>query len=254
MKINSSKETKKITCFIKNILKTQGFENVVLGLSGGIDSAASLSLLAKAIKPENIFVAHLYYFKSEIKILKPFLAELKIPEENIYNIPIRKSVNQIIKTIGINESSSEYKLRLGNIMARTRMIILYDLAKKHHALVCGTENKSEYLLGYFTRFGDEASDIEPIRHLYKTQIYQLAEYLKIPKAIVNSPPSAGLFLGQTDEKDFGFTYKEADQILNQFYDKNQAKSEIGSIFPNAKKVFRRIDMNIFKRVLPHKIK
>src|SRR5258708_26883046 len=100
-----------------------------------------------------------------------------------------------------------------------RMIILYDLAKKYKALVCGTENKSENLLGYFTRFGDQASDIEPIEHLYKTQVYQLAKYLNLPDAIITQQPSAGLWQGQTDEGQFGFTYEEADQVLFLHFEK-----------------------------------
>ena len=103
-------------------------------------------------------------------------------------------------------------LRRGNIATRMRMILLYDLAKKYQALVLGTENRSEYLLGYYTRFGDEASDLAPIRELYKTQVKQLACYLKIPEKIINKTPTAGMWIGQTDEGEFGFTYKEADGI------------------------------------------
>ena len=88
-----------------------------------------------------------------------------------------------------------------------------DTAKKLSALVCGTENRSEYLLGYFTRFGDEASDLEPIAHLYKTQVYQLAEYLGIPRDIIYKSPTAGLWRGQTDEKELGMSYETLDKIL-----------------------------------------
>jgi NAD+ synthase len=253
LKINPELEAKKIVNFIKTVLKEQGFKNVVLGLSGGIDSAASLGLLSQSIAYKNIFVAHLYYFESEINGLKSFLNKLKIPTKNIYNISIKKSVDKIKQAVGLKNSSPEHKLRLGNIMARVRMIILYDLAKKHKALVCGTENKSEYLLGYFTRFGDEASDFEPIRHLYKTQVYQLAKYLKIPQKIINTPPTAGLFVGQTDEKDFGFTYKEADQVLQTYFDKKEDVVKINLRHPNAVKIIKRSKNNLFKRHLPYKI-
>src|SRR6185437_16551779 len=124
------------------------------------------------------------------------------------------------------EPTDENKIRIGNIAARMRMIILFDLAKKHKALVCGTENKSENLLGYFTRFGDQASDIEPIEHLYKTQIIQLAKHLGLPEDVITQAPSAGLWKGQTDEGQFGFTYEEADIVLYLFLEKNVSIGEI----------------------------
>lgn len=252
LNINLSAEEKKIVLFIKNVLKSQGFKNVLIGLSGGVDSAVSLSLVGRSIPPQNIFVAHLYYFKPQINFLLPFLKKTNIPEKNVYNISIKKAVDQFQKTIGLTKNSKDYRLRLGNIMARTRMVALYDLAKKHNALVCGTENKSEFYLGYFTRFGDEASDFEPIRHLYKTQIYQLANHLNIPKKIINLSPTAGLWTGQTDEADFGFSYKEADQVLSLHLDHKKSFYKIPrEQFPNAKKIISLVHKNSFKQRLPH---
>jgi len=139
-------------------------------------------------------------------------------------------------------------------MARTRMIILFDQAKRHEALVCGTENKSEHLLGYFTRFGDSASDIEPITHLYKTQVYQLAKYLKIPEEIIQTQPTAGLWENQTDEGEFGFTYEEADQVLYLFHDRNKSLNEIINLgFKNTEKIIKRVKQNEFKRKTPYTI-
>jgi len=146
------------------------------------------------------------------------------------------------------------KISLGNIMARVRMIILFDLAKKHNALVCGTENKSERLLGYFTRFGDAASDIEPVTHLYKTQIYQLAKYLKVTKKIIDQPPTADLWKGQTDEGEFGFTYEEADQVLYLYFDKKIATKEIKRLgFKNVEKIIKRFLGNQFKQETPYSL-
>jgi NAD+ synthase len=253
--MSSKIESEKIIKFIQKTLQTQGFRNAVIGLSGGIDSAVCLSLLQKSISSQNIFVAHLYYFKSEINSLLPFLKKLNIPQQNIYNISIKNIVDELQKIINLNKNSEDYKIRLGNIMARARMIILYDLAKKHKALVCGTENKSEFLLGYFTRFGDEASDFEPIRHLYKTQVFNLSEYLNLPKEIVNKPPTAGLWNGQTDETDFGFTYQEADQVLKLYFDEKKSFSEIFSKrLPNAKKIIAWASKNFFKQQLPYVLK
>src|SRR6185437_1909750 len=150
------------------------------------------------------------------------------------------------------EPTDENKIRIGNIAARMRMIILFDLAKKHKALVCGTGNKSENLLGYFTRFGDQASDIEPIEHLYKTQVYQLALYLKLPEEIIQQEPSAGLWKGQIDEGQFGFTYEEADQVLYLYFEKNLPIEKIEELgLSNAQKILDWHVQNRFKHETPY---
>ena len=259
LNINPSAEQKRIVSFIKRVFKEQRFENAVIGMSGGIDSATSISLLAKALPPKNIFVAHLYYFDSHIENIKPFLKQVNIPQKNIYNISIKDSVdtfqealpNEILKQV----QNDNRKIRLGNVMARIRMIILYDLAKKHNALVAGTENKSEDLLGYFTRFGDQASDLEPIQHLFKTQVYQLANYLGVPENIINQAPTAGLWTGQTDEKELGFSYKEADMVLKLYFEeKNTLDQILEKGFKNAEKIIERVKRNEFKHKLPYGIK
>ncbi len=139
-------------------------------------------------------------------------------------------------------------------MVRMRMILLYDLSKKYNALVLGTENKTEHLLGYFTRFGDEASDIEPLQNLYKTQVKQLASYLGVPEEIIKKPPTAGMWQGQTDEGEFGFTYEEADQILSLWHDKKADREVIikaGFSPDTVDKVIKRVTDNSFKHNLPY---
>ncbi len=118
------------------------------------------------------------------------------------------------------------KVRMGNFMARARMMVLFDRAKMLNALVLGTENKSEHYLGYYTRFGDEASDIEPLRNLYKTEVFHLAKHLAIPEEIQEATPTAGLWVGQTDEGQFGFTYKAADEILYGLYEARLSPQEL----------------------------
>lgn len=249
LKIDPVLEKKKIVKFIKKTLQKQGFKNVVLGMSGGIDSVTCFYLLKEAVAPENIFLVHLPYFGSSLKNFKSFLEKAKIPDKNIYDLPIKSTVGGIKQALRIPDDD---KIRLGNVMARIRMIMLYDLAKKHQALVCGTENKSEFYLGYFTRFGDAASDFEPIRHLYKTQVYQLADCLNLPRQIIALPPTAGLWPGQTDETDFGFSYSEADAVLYLFQDKKIPIAEIAKMnLPNAEKIINYVCRNSFKHKLPY---
>ncbi|GAF84484.1 unnamed protein product, partial [marine sediment metagenome] len=218
----TKQESIKITSFIKSTLKKQGFEKVIIPVSGGLDSSTCLLLCVKALVPEKVIAVKLPSAKQNMKLADLVIRQAGIPKKNVFEINIGKAVNQVVRSLGNKVNS----LRKGNIMARVRMIITYDLAKKHAALVCGAENKSEYLLGYYTRFGDEACDLSPIKHLYKTQVYQLAEYLDVPKEIINQPPSAGFWPGQTDEKEFGFTYKQADQILYLYFEKGLNKKEI----------------------------
>ena len=264
LQINPAKEKNKIVSFIKNLLKKQGFEKVVIGMSGGVDSTTSFYLLKEVVAPENIIVSHLYYFDSYFKDIELILKQSGILKENIYDL----SISSFVKPFHAHlegalrspsrwrgsdlDSSKVERIRLGNIMARVRMILLYDLSKKHNALVLGTENKSEYLLGYFTRFGDQASDFEPIQHLYKTQVYKMAKFLGVPKNIIKKEPTAGLWHGQTDEGEFGFTYQEADQVLFYYYDKKLKLEEIKKMgFANADKIIRFAIRNFYKHHAPY---
>lgn len=249
LNINPKLEKTKIINFVKTTLNKQGFNNVVLGLSGGIDSTTSLYLLKEALPVENIFVLHLPYFTSSLTKIKQIVKDAKIPEENFFIFSIKRPVDEIIELLKIDQKD---KIRIGNVMVRTRMIILYDFAKKHHALVCGTENKSEHLLGYFTRFGDAASDFEPIRHLYKTQVYKLAKYLNVSKEIIEQKPTAGLWQDQTDEDELGFSYQEADQVLSLYFDQKLSLKQIEEKrFKNAGKIIKFALKNQFKHQTPH---
>jgi len=251
LQIDPQKEKQKIISFLKQTLEKQKITHAVIGISGGIDSATSFVLLKEAVKPENIIIAHMYYDESKFADMEKVIRAAGIPDANIHHISIKEPVDAIVKLQHI-EKSEDNKVRIGNIAARMRMIILYDFAKKYNALVCGTENKSENLLSYFTRFGDQASDIEPIEHLYKTQIYQLATYLGLPETIINQQPSAGLWKGQTDEGQFGFTYEEADQVLYLHVEKKLSVEEIEKQgFVNAKKILDWRNKNLFKHQVPY---
>lgn len=247
----------KIIAFLKDTFAKQGKQHAVIAVSGGIDSALSLTLVSRALPAANIFPILLPNGDQSIEDSKLICAFNKIPEKNVSVVNIQKTVQQILETRSdvVLKEKGEDDVAKGNIMARVRMIYVYDLAKKMNALVCGTENKSEKHLAYFTRFGDEASDIEPIEHLYKTQVRQLAEHLQMPEVFVRKSPSAGLWLGQTDEEELGFTYEQADQVMEQYIDEKKAiesiQIESTSNQDIVRKVVARIQSQQFKHEVPY---
>ncbi len=254
--IDPARETKRLTEFIKQTVYKRGFKNIVIAVSGGIDSAVSLTLAVAALSQQHVFPIMLPYkslSKQATIDAELIIAKLKFLQKQVEIVDISPAVDPLLKTLGLKFNSPTHRIRIGNIMARMRMIVLYDYAKKHRALVVGTENKSEHYLSYFTRFGDEASDIEPIKHLYKTQVYELARYLKIPESILTKAPTAGLWSGQTDEGEFGFTYKLADQILFGLYDKKYSPEKLvklGFKRTEVENVKQWVEKNWFKHELP----
>ncbi|MDO8609586.1 MAG: NAD(+) synthase [bacterium] len=271
--MNIRTEKQQIIDFLKNTFKKKHIQNVVIGLSGGIDSMTCLYLLSETLPSQNIFVLHLQYFKKNYDDLKKIVLSLGIPEKNFIVKSIKKPVNVLSNTTIFPDSVTSFipasaplksalseslslvppgKISLGNIMSRTRMIILFDFAKKYNALVCGTENRTEHYLGYFTRFGDAASDIEPIQHLYKTQVFQLATKSGVPQKYIDQKPTAGLWKGQTDENEFGFTYEEADQVLYGYFEKKLNISQLNKLgFQNAEKIIQKVKQNDFKHKVPY---
>ncbi|MBI5452578.1 NAD+ synthase [Candidatus Gottesmanbacteria bacterium] len=271
LSLNPAKTAVEIVRFIKNTVHNAGFSRVVVGLSGGIDSVVTTTLAVKTLGSSNVYVGLFPYGelnKQAVEDAKLIIGQLGIPPSNVALIDIKPLVDVIYSSSEARSSRPASpagrqartinigSLRNGNIMVRVRMILLYDLSKRFKALVLGTENKTEHLLGYFTRFGDEASDIEPIRHLYKTQLKQLAIYLDIPEKIIKKPPTAGMWQGQTDEGEFGFTYEEADKILYLYADLRKKREEIekmGFKKEIVEKVISRVEKNKFKHKLPHSI-
>lgn len=253
LSIDCKREAWRIIDFIRITVYNAGFKKVILGLSGGVDSSTVAFLSVKALGKENVFLVQLpYRGLNSDKDAELVIQALKIPQKNIFQIDI-KPVVENIKYLTFNIKQEDKKVRLGNIMARVRMIFLYDLAKANKALVCGTENKSEHLLGYYTLHGDSASDLEPIKHLYKTQVIELAKYLGVPKKIINKPPTAGLWLDQTDEKELGFSYKKADNILHYIYDRKYKAEEVAKLgfsLETIEKIRQRVSNNSFKEKLP----
>lgn len=250
-------EVAKIIAFLKQIYQTHGKQNAVIAVSGGIDSALSLTLLASALPKDHIFPILLPFGDQTIEDSQAICEFNQIPKQNISIVDIKPAVEKIVATraeLAEMDDTQQQMTANGNIMARVRMIFVYDLAKAKDALVCGTENKSEKYLAYFTRFGDEASDIEPIQHLYKTQVRQLAEELKVPQQFITKSPSAGLWQGQTDEDELGFSYEQADKVMEQYIDQKKTQGEIQAEGVSAeivKKVIARIQSQHFKHEVPY---
>jgi NAD+ synthase len=237
-----------LTGFIRSEVKRVGFERVVLGLSGGIDSAVACYLAAEALGPKNVLAIRLPYKTSSPESLTH--AQLIIDELGVQS-----------KTIEITPMVDAYldanpdmdKIRRGNVMARERMIVWYDQSVEFKALVLGTSNKTEILLGYTTHYGDNASAINPNGDLYKTQLRQLAKALGVPQAIQDKPASADLWVGQTTEGELGFTYAEVDSLLYLWVDKRYSLEDCVAAgfkreFVDA--VAERVRRNQFKRMPP----
>ncbi|MEG0397766.1 MAG: NAD+ synthase, partial [Cetobacterium sp.] len=207
--------------FLREEVNKVGFEKVVLGLSGGIDSAIVAYLAARAFGPENVLGIMMPYktsSKESVEHAKLVVEDLGIKSELIEITPMVEPYFEMNKDMD--------GLRKGNRMARERMCILFDYSAKEKALVLGTSNKTELLLGYSTQFGDGASAINPIGDLYKTQIWELSRHMGVPTPLIEKKPSADLWEGQTDESELGFSYKMADEILYRLIDERYTKEEI----------------------------
>jgi NAD+ synthase len=234
--------------FIKQETARFAIKKCVIGLSGGIDSALSAYLAVEALTKKNVIGILLPYKQSSPGSIRDALTIVKDLGIKSHIINITKPVDAIVEANGKID-----KVRKGNIIARMRMICLYDMSNQYKALVLGTSNKTELLLGYSTIFGDSASAINPLGDLYKTQIWQLAELMKIPKKIIKKKPSADLWTGQSDEGELGFTYKEADELLYYMIDQRYPDKElIAAGFKPAliKRVKSLISRNQFKRLPP----
>jgi NAD+ synthetase len=207
--IDSELTAEWLVSFLREEFERRGFEKAVFGLSGGVDSAVTAFLSAQALGAENVIAVRMPYRTSNpdsFAHAQLVIDQLKIQERTI-------DISPAVDGYLAHEPDAD-PARRGNVMARERMIVLFDQSAKYHALPVGTGNKTERLLGYFTWHADDSPPINPIGDLFKTQVWQLARYLGVPDVIVSKPASADLIAGQTDEADFGISYPEADEILN----------------------------------------
>ena len=246
--INTKLAEKILTGFIKSELNRVGFKKALMGVSGGIDSALSLYLSARALGPENILAVRMPYKTSAQDTLDD--AQTMIDDLGVQSMTIE--ITNMVDPL-INHYEEMSKLRAGNIMARMRMIVLYDQSVAFNGLVMGTSNKTEMLLGYSTIFGDSAAAIQPIGDLYKTQVRQLAKALGVPDKVIQKAPSADLWQGQTDEGELGFTYEDVDQLLfllvdQRYRPENCVEEGFDRMF--VERVVRMMRQNHYKRIMP----
>ncbi len=222
--LDFEKTKNEIINFIKDKMSEANASGIVIGLSGGIDSTVTAFLAAEAVGKENVFgvVMPSTTTPTEDKVHGTDLA--KLLGIDYKEMAIDKILNEFL--LVTNCEDEDNKLAIGNLKARIRMSIVYFFANTKNYIVGGTGNRSEILIGYFTKHGDGACDMEPIGELYKSQVRQLAEYIGVPKEIISKPPRGGLWNNQTDEEEIGMGYGVLDRILYNYIDLNKQASQI----------------------------
>lgn len=237
-----------LTGFIREEVGRAGFSQVVLGLSGGVDSAVVASLAARALGQASVhalLMPHRASHPHSVRDAETVLGALGLMAEKIDITAMADAFGAVVGDVGAH--------RMGNIVARARMILLYDRSAEHGALVLGTSNKTELLLGYGTLHGDLASAVNPIGDLYKTQVRALAEHLQVPRAVRQKAPSADLRENQTDEADLGFTYDEVDRLLALLVDARMGRGTViqaGFAPTLVDRVWSMVVRSQFKRRMP----
>jgi NAD+ synthase len=211
--LNAELARRIIVRFLADGIRRHGFEKGVVGLSGGLDSALTAYLAAEALGSGNVRGVAMPYRESDPASLECAEAVARATGIELETVSITPRAEPYLATL-----PEEERVRRGNVLARQRMVVLYDLSARDHALVVGTSNKTEILLGYTTLYGDSACALAPIGDLYKTQVRELARHMGVPARILSRPPSADLWEGQTDEAEIGFTYEEMDRLLARMVD------------------------------------
>ncbi len=234
--------------FLRKEVRRVGYEKVVVGVSGGVDSSLVAALAAEALGPENVLGISMPYRLSNPRSLADAEA---VAEQFKFDLRVVEITPQIDAYFERFPDAGD--ARRGNKMARERMTVLYDMSFAENALVVGTSNKTELLLGYGTIFGDQASALNPIGDLYKSQVWQLAAHVGVPEQVVTKSPSADLWEGQSDEQDLGFTYAAVDRLLFNLVDRRYAAEdlvEMGHDRAFVDAVTRRVRVNQYKRRPP----
>lgn len=242
-----SQITEFLGLFLENEVKKTGIEKVVVGLSGGLDSAV-VALLAQKVFGDDLLCVKMpshYSSQSSLDDADELCRDFHLKNETVSIEPMLKAYEKINPNLD--------NLRKGNFSSRMRMATLFDISARESALVLGTSNKSELMLGYGTLFGDLASAINPIGDLYKSEVFELAEYLGVSKSIIKKPPSADLWDGQSDEADLGYSYAQLDEAMKLYVEDRLTREEILRRGIDAKMldmIIEKIFSNHFKRKMP----
>jgi NAD+ synthase len=249
LSIDTAVVTEILLGFIRDEVGKVGFDRVVLGLSGGVDSALVAALAARALGPEQV-----------VPVIMPYRSSSPESEADARTVASQLGLMDPL-VVDISPQVDAYfdrfpdadRGRRGNKMARERMSVLYDLSWAHRALVIGTSNKTELLLGYGTIHGDMAHALNPLGDLYKTQVFAMARALELPRRVVEKPPSADLWEGQSDEQELGFQYAVVDMLLYHMVDERRTRDELRALGFDDEfidLVGRRLRDNQYKRRLP----
>jgi len=233
--------------FLDNEVRKTGIQKVVVGLSGGLDSAV-VALLAQRVFGDNLLCVKMpshYSSQSSLDDADALCQEFNLRSETLSIAPMLQAYEAMNPDLD--------NLRKGNFSSRMRMATLFDISAREGALVLGTSNKSELMLGYGTLYGDLASAVNPIGDLYKSEVYELAEYLGVTRCIIDKAPSADLWDGQSDEADLGYTYAQLDAAMKLYVDERLSKEQVIERGVDAKMldmIIERIFRNHFKRKMP----
>jgi NAD+ synthase len=248
LSINTELARQILAGFIRSEITRAGFSRAVIGVSGGVDSSLSYYLAVEALGAENVLAVRMPYKTSSQETLEHSQVLIDALGTPSITFPITEMVEPLFERF-----PDAGPVRRGNAMARARMIVLFDQSEAFRGLVVGTGNKTEILLGYTTLYGDSACAINPLGDLYKTQVRQLARAVGVPEVIVDKPPTADLWQGQTDEGELGFTYAEVDQLLFLLVDQRYSPDDcVATGFAESfvRIVVERVRRNHFKRLLP----
>jgi NAD+ synthase len=246
--INTDLARTVLVSFIRDELGRHGFARGVVGVSGGVDSSLACFLAAEALGPENVLAVRMPHAESSADSMEHAAMVIDQLKVRSLDVPITDVVEPLFARL-----PDMSKVRRGNVMARVRMAILFDQSAAFGGLVIGTGNKTEILLGYTTLYGDSACAINPNGDLYKTQVRQLALAVGVPQAIIDKPPSADLWPGQTDEDELGTTYEKVDRLLYLLIDERvtpEAATAAGFDPDFVSQTLERVRRNHYKRVLP----
>ncbi|MEX0630511.1 MAG: NAD+ synthase [Chloroflexota bacterium] len=250
--VNAPEVVSVIIGFIRRQLEQTGFERLVVGVSGGVDSATVAYLAVRALGPDSVLAVRMPFRTSDPSAETDALRVVEALGCDSQRVDITPMAEPMLILVGGGEET-DVLVRRGNVLARLRMMVLYDRSAAFDALVCGTSNKTEILLGYTTQHGDMAAALQPIGDLYKSQLRAVATELGVPPEIVAKPPSADLWPGQTDEGELGASYDDLDRILYALVDRRWTVERCAGAGLDAALVrwtAARVARNEFKRQTP----